>query len=161
MPTTCLRCNRKLKNPIYVKIGMGKVCLSKSRGDSERQESLFHTNKPSPTIQPLQSKRIQLRRTKGWKMPINTIKVDRSTPLGNPFIVGTHGTTKECVRLFELLCTGLICASVDKKCFQRQQRFLKYLKENKDKLKGKNLACWCRHENVCHVDTLLRIINAK
>jgi hypothetical protein len=159
MSTKCNRCNRNLKNPIYVKIGMGKVCLSKVRGDSERQESLFDQSNTPVIVPPLRSKRIQLRRSKGWKMPVNTIKVDRSTPLGNPFIVGIHGTTKECVRLFELLCTGLVCASVDKKCFQRQTRFLKYLKENKDRLKGKNLGCWCHHSNVCHVDTLLKIIN--
>lgn len=30
-------------------------------------------------------KRIQLSRRKGWKMPPNTIKVDRSTRWGNPF----------------------------------------------------------------------------
>lgn len=32
--------------------------------------------------------RIQLSRRKGWKMPPNTVKVDRSTPWGNPFAVG-------------------------------------------------------------------------
>src|SRR6185437_10944534 len=29
--------------------------------------------------------RVQLRRTKGWRLPPNTVKVDRSTPWGNPF----------------------------------------------------------------------------
>lgn len=29
--------------------------------------------------------RIQLRRTKGWRMPENTVKVDRTTKWGNPF----------------------------------------------------------------------------
>jgi hypothetical protein len=32
--------------------------------------------------------RIQLRLTKGWRMPPNTVKVDRSTRWGNPFKVG-------------------------------------------------------------------------
>ncbi|MBF9653902.1 DUF4326 domain-containing protein, partial [Streptococcus pseudopneumoniae] len=32
--------------------------------------------------------RIQLRRTKGWRMPANTVKVDRTTIYGNPFRVG-------------------------------------------------------------------------
>lgn len=30
-------------------------------------------------------RRIQLRRTKGWRMPPNTVKVDRRTRWGNPF----------------------------------------------------------------------------
>jgi hypothetical protein len=87
--------------------------------------------------------RIQLSRKKGWRMPANTIKVDRTTPPGNPFIVGKHGTTKECVDMFRYLCHGLLCKSVDKKCLERQEKFLKYLSENKEKLKGKHLACWC------------------
>src|SRR5215208_999153 len=29
--------------------------------------------------------RIQLKRTKGWRMPPNTVKVDRTTRFGNPF----------------------------------------------------------------------------
>jgi hypothetical protein len=29
--------------------------------------------------------RIQLQRTKGWRMPPNTVKVDRTTIWGNPF----------------------------------------------------------------------------
>ena len=32
--------------------------------------------------------RVQLRRTKGWKMPENTVKADRTTKWGNPFIPG-------------------------------------------------------------------------
>lgn len=30
-------------------------------------------------------KRIQLKRTKGWRMPIGAVKVDRNTRWGNPF----------------------------------------------------------------------------
>lgn len=33
----------------------------------------------------MKPQRIQLKRTKGWKMPPNTVKVDRSTRWGNPF----------------------------------------------------------------------------
>jgi hypothetical protein len=29
--------------------------------------------------------RVQLSRTKGWRMPVNTVKVDRTTRWGNPF----------------------------------------------------------------------------
>ena len=36
-------------------------------------------------------RRIQLRRTAGWRMPLNTVKVDRSTKWGNPFVVGKPG----------------------------------------------------------------------
>ena len=32
--------------------------------------------------------RVRLQRTKGWRMPPNTVKVDRTTRWGNPFRVG-------------------------------------------------------------------------
>ena len=35
--------------------------------------------------------RIQLSRRKGWRMPPNTVKVDRTTKWGNPFVVGKPG----------------------------------------------------------------------
>ena len=35
----------------------------------------------------MRPQRIQLKRTKGWKMPPNTVKVDRSTRWGNPWRV--------------------------------------------------------------------------
>ena len=34
-------------------------------------------------------RRVQLSRQKGWRMPANTVKVDRSTKWGNPFV--RHG----------------------------------------------------------------------
>jgi uncharacterized protein DUF4326 len=33
------------------------------------------------------AEQVQLQRTKGWRMPPNTRKVDRSTIFGNPFDV--------------------------------------------------------------------------
>src|SRR5262245_55978272 len=36
-------------------------------------------------------RRVQLRRAKGWRMPANTVKVDRTTLFGNPFSVKEYG----------------------------------------------------------------------
>lgn len=36
--------------------------------------------------------RVQLSRAKGWRMPPNTVKVDRSTRWGNPWTPGDPGT---------------------------------------------------------------------
>ena len=38
--------------------------------------------------------RIQLKRTKGWRMPDDTVKVDRSSRWGNPFVVGKVSDAK-------------------------------------------------------------------
>jgi hypothetical protein len=45
--------------------------------------------------------RIQLKRTKGWRMPANTVKVDRTTIFGNPFPVERHGRSGS-VRMYQL-----------------------------------------------------------
>lgn len=37
------------------------------------------------TVSGVKPQRIQLSRAKGWRMPANTVKVDRSTRWGNPF----------------------------------------------------------------------------
>jgi len=39
-------------------------------------------------------RRIQLRRIKGWRMPSGTIKVDRATVFGNPWIPGAPGRVR-------------------------------------------------------------------
>jgi hypothetical protein len=38
------------------------------------------------------AKRIQLKRSKGWKMPAGAVKVDRTTRWGNPFTVADCGS---------------------------------------------------------------------
>ena len=48
---------------------------------------------------------IQLHRTKGWRMPPNTRKVDRSTRFGNPFEGKTYGR-EEAVRMHQAWLTG-------------------------------------------------------
>ncbi len=112
------------------------------------------------TVVPLVPKRVQLSRAKGWRMPPNTVKVDRSTKWGNPFLVGRDGTAAECVRRFELLLTGLVdLRNVD--VAKRQSRFLRAWGETTPllSLRGKNLACWCRLDKPCHADVLLLLVN--
>lgn len=96
--------------------------------------------------------RIQLSRRKGWKMPPNTIKVDRSTKWGNPFVVGRHGTRAECVDLFTKMLGGFICLSCGDP--DEQIAYCKMAARDRAQLKGKNLACWC-DAGPCHADILL------
>lgn len=101
--------------------------------------------------------RIQLRRAKGWRMPAGTVKVDRTTQWGNPFVVGKHGTREECVRLFMLLMAGNICLSTGNA--EEQVKCYRYVSRHRRSLRGKNLACWCPPGKPCHADVLLEIAN--
>lgn len=101
--------------------------------------------------------RIQLSRKKGWKMPSNTVKVDRSTKWGNPFVVGRHGTLTECVDDFHMMVAyKLIRGDADTKA---QADYINLLSKGIEELRGKNLACWCPVGSKCHADILLHIAN--
>lgn len=109
--------------------------------------------------------RIQLRLSKGWRMPPNTVKVDRTTRFGNPFIVSSQGKAIECVYWYGLLICGYHNYSVGIKCGKRQDAAYEALKAEKrdgwPTLKGKNLACWCRIGAPCHADLLLELANGR
>ena len=104
--------------------------------------------------------RIQLSRRKGWRMPPNTVKVDRSTKWGNPFIVGTDGTRAQCIEWFRVMLAGQICISMRvPELPDAQIAYMKHARRNLRQLRGKNLACWCPLSAPCHVDVLLEIAN--
>lgn len=101
--------------------------------------------------------RIQLSRAKGWRMPANTVKVDRTTKWGNPFVPGKSGGAY----------TG------GQPVADKRHAFCLYRSIAPDntelaaaaraELRGKNLACWCAHddpyEDACHGAVLLKLAN--
>ena len=100
----------------------------------------------------MKPRRIQLRRTKGWRMPENTVKVDRSTKWGNPFIPGEPITHQpgQVVR-DKRHSVSLYAESAPKD--------EKLIAAAKAELRGKNLACWCPLSEPCHADELLKLAN--
>lgn len=111
------------------------------------------------TENPCRPQRIQLRREKGWRMPPTCVKVDRSTPYGNPFKVGTHGTAEECVAMFRMAVqlTGQRRLDLLKR-FGWQEDDLPTVESIRE-LRGKDLACWCKDGDPCHADTLIELAN--
>lgn len=104
--------------------------------------------------------RVQLRRTKGWRMPPDTVKVCRPGPFGNPFTFKAADdagfTRKGAVSAFEDWLAGNPWACGADRFEDRRQVILARLPE----LRGKNLACFCRLDAPCHADVLLRLANA-
>jgi len=88
-------------------------------------------------------KRIQRKRTAGWRMPPNTVYVGRPTKWGNPFKIGDNGLTREqVIEKYE---------DVVRKTLLVNPHYL-------DELKGKDLACWCPLDKKCHADILLKML---
>lgn len=88
-------------------------------------------------------------------MPPNTVKVDRSTKWGNPFVVGVDGTRQECVDLFRNMMRGWVCISCAPGTADAQLAYRKMLRTNLRYIRGKNLGCWCPLNAPCHADVLL------
>ncbi len=107
-------------------------------------------------------KRIQRKRSKGWRMPPNTVYVGRGSKWGNPFKVfkektGGYSIRKMRVRPFKQEIEAI---NYSVKCYR--DRKARYFPPSwLDELKGKNLACWCRLDSPCHVDVLLGIANGR
>ena len=87
----------------------------------------------------MKPKRIQRKRTKGWRMPPNAVYVGRPTKWGNPYRAGDPG----------------IPDSWTAKCCYRNHAATLDVSE----LRGKDLACWCSLDKPCHADVLLEIAN--
>jgi hypothetical protein len=90
--------------------------------------------------------RVQRKRTKGWKMPPNTVYVGRSTMWGNyaahVCCITDHAAAKEAFR-----------------CWVEEVASPAWKGRAAIDLKGKDLACWCPLDQPCHADVLLDLAN--
>lgn len=90
--------------------------------------------------------RVQRKRTKGWKMPPNTVYVGRPTMWGNRApVTDREGRAYTVAKFREWVATEAGWA------WKGRARI---------ELRGKNLACWCRLDQPCHADVLLELVNA-
>src|SRR3972149_4658134 len=109
-------------------------------------------------------KRIQRRRTKGWRMPEGAVYVGRPTGFGNPF----HGLSG--MRRTEPASTVLRRVEVFRDWLTRPQRSpwfgvsadeaRRRLLDGLPSLRGHDLVCWCPLDQPCHADVLLELANA-
>ena len=113
-------------------------------------------------------KRIQRKRTKGWRMPEGAVYVGRPTLWGNPFKVGIRvpvdtlngekfwdASAADVAAMFRgwLANPAIYPGAVG----ARRDRLRAAL--DRGDLRGKDLACWCPLDQPCHADVLLEIAN--
>lgn len=103
--------------------------------------------------------RIQLSRQKGWRMPPNTVKVDRTTPFGNPC---------DWREWLENAPRDVRWTASERERWAKAQAVDSFEYEMRtggivmplERLRGKNLACWCKPHERCHADVLLALVSS-
>ena len=100
-------------------------------------------------------RRIQRKRTRGWRMPAGAVYVGRPSRWGNPngpvFSLGQAG--RRVARRYEAevaMYADMLCRSWQGWALQRVAR--------RD-LRGRDLVCWCPRDRPCHADYLLVCAN--
>lgn len=88
-------------------------------------------------------KRIQRKRTKGWRMPEGSVYVGRPAIWGNKHVISPGITREEAIKRYRrdvTLRAGTVARI-------------------QNELRGKDLVCWCRLDQPCHADVLLELAN--
>ena len=91
-------------------------------------------------------KRIQRKRTSGWRMPEGIVYVGRPSKWGNPFTIADHG-----LAALQMYRDYIENQLEDGRLIERPDL---------EALRGKDLACWCKEGSPCHADILLELANA-
>ncbi len=109
-------------------------------------------------------KRIQRKRTKGWRMPENAKYVGRPTKWGNPYKAGDLVSTVP----LEIMHGAMYWSYApdtpisEGMAIDLYREWLKVEIASGDldlsELEGKDLACWCSLDKRCHADVILEMM---
>ena len=103
-------------------------------------------------VDPREPKRIQRRRTKGWRTPEGAVYVGRPSKWGNPHRLGDYDADhrdEAAEPVVERFRHDLIVGTLGVTLWDVRQE-----------LAGKDLICWCPPDQACHADVLLELANA-
>lgn len=109
--------------------------------------------------------RVQLKRVKGWKLPPNTVSVTRPGYYGNPYKIDGDPATLPFVVVSNIK-SELNGPLTREQVVEAFEIYLDKHADGKRKLEtarreivGKNLACFCKLDKVCHADIWLKKLN--
>lgn len=105
-------------------------------------------------------KRIQRKRTKGWRMPENTVYVGRPSKWGNPIV----SEDKRAATMLFRVCLLYPWYTFKIMEFDKALEVINHMswiRDNIEQLRGKDLACWCKEGEPCHGDVLIEYLNEK
>jgi hypothetical protein len=113
-------------------------------------------------------KRIQRKRTKGWRMPEGAVYVGRPSRWGNPWRVvrqkrtwldeAAHRHPHAVHHQVERTYLGTF-VSEERARYWAVQGFRQDFEGDLAPLRGRDLVCWCPLDQPCHADVLLELAN--
>jgi hypothetical protein len=89
--------------------------------------------------------RIRLSRRRGARLPKGAVVVARPTKWGNPHKIGPLTRAQAIAAYRRDLLAGRLRVSVE---------------DVRRELRGRNLACWCKLDEPCHADVLIKFANS-
>ena len=105
-------------------------------------------------------KRIQRRRTKGWRMPEGAVYVGRPSRWGNPYEAGKPPYPNHLGGgVFPCDCPPLTTERAVSMFASMAARVRRGRDEWLEPLRGRDLVCWCPLDQPCHGDVLLELAN--
>lgn len=113
--------------------------------------------------------RLQLRRTKGWRLPAGAVNVARPGRWGNPYRVDLFGRELAIALFARSLAGAFSEEGIPAELLDAARAaHLSFLARHGDApaaavraaLRGHDLACWCPLHEACHADVLLKVANA-
>lgn len=87
-------------------------------------------------------RRIQRKRTGGWRKPANCVYVGRGSDWGNDAKISEKVTREQAIEAFR-----------EKLSLMDEPLLRIWLKP----LHGKDICCWCREDEACHGDVLIEL----
>jgi hypothetical protein len=98
-------------------------------------------------------KRIQRKRSRGWRLPTGATCVTRPGSFGNPF-----ETAQEFRQSLMYFMANPASEGIEQNTEEQNMR-MRWIAENLDRLRGFHLACFCETHAACHADVLIRYAN--
>lgn len=113
---------------------------------------------------PRPPQRVQLRRTAGWRKPEGCVVCTRPGPYGNPFVVNAPVDLRQINTLgWTIADKRVIARTVEQSvkmfaaCLLLETSTHRHLRAE---LRGRDCACWCAPDALCHLVPLMTVANS-
>ena len=107
-------------------------------------------------------KRIQLRRTRGWRKPATALVVSRPSKWGNPYRIDDYRADYPAAdeRQLRAMAVSDFRGLLEGRWDGGYNPVPDYPRNAVSQLRGYDLACWCPLDQPCHADVLLDLANS-